>query len=84
MNNNNYYVVYSKPNCGFCTKAKKLLESMSIDFVEVDVSKNSAKLAWLKSQGFRTVPQIYAAVGDDTEYVGGYTELHAKLTKVAA
>lgn len=79
--NNKAYTVYSKPNCGFCVKAKDLLESRSIEFLEIDVSKDAEKLNWLKQQGFRTVPQIYAEAGDNTEYVGGYEQLVDYLSR---
>lgn len=65
------YVVYSKPSCGYCQLAKLFLESQKIEYTEIDVSSDKQALDFLKSKGFRTVPQIYS----DEEYIGGYEDL---------
>jgi len=64
--------VYSKDNCAFCTKAKVLLETQHMEFVEkkigIDVTREQllaiAPLA-------RTVPQIVI----DGTVIGGYDQL---------
>lgn len=68
--------IWSKDNCGFCVKAKTLLESKGIQYEERKIGS-----AWTKEQlleavpNAKTVPQIFL----DEEYVGGFTELQQKL-----
>jgi glutaredoxin 3 len=51
--------VYSKAGCGFCTIAKDYLTRHNFEFEEVRIDLDETKLAWIKAQGHRTVPQIY-------------------------
>lgn len=71
------YLVYGKPSCGYCEKAKRLLSSKKIPHEYVDISKDTLLQFKLKSSGIRTVPAIYL----DGEYIGGYTELVIKLSE---
>ena len=71
------YTIYSKPSCGFCNKAKNLLDSLNIPYNEIDISKDSSLRVWLKSQGFKTVPQIFL----DDVHVGGYDKLEDFLVE---
>jgi len=68
-------VVYSTRLCGFCTRAKMLLDEEAIPYREVDVSDDPEERAVLveRSGGLRTVPQIFIG----SEHVGGFTELRA-------
>ncbi len=71
--------VYTKENCPYCTKAKALLTKHEIPYTElsaVDLREELiARVTESTGGAPRTVPQIYL----DGEYVGGYTELAAKL-----
>jgi len=64
--------VYSKDNCPFCVKAKRLLEQMNINFIEkkigVDVTRE--QLLEVAPQA-RTVPQIVI----NGKVIGGYDQL---------
>jgi len=68
-------VVYSSRRCGFCVRAKKLLDEQDIPFREIDISDDpEARLALIqRSGGQRTVPQIFIG----SEHVGGFMELLA-------
>jgi glutaredoxin 3 len=65
--------LYTKGYCGYCARAKMLLDQQGIDYVEYDVQFDSARMDEMRSRadGRRTVPQIFI----DGEGVGGYTEL---------
>ena len=64
--------VYTTTACPYCVAAKRLLQSMDIDFEEIDVSRDPDKRMWIAEQsGQRTVPQIFI----DQKPIGGYTEL---------
>jgi glutaredoxin 3 len=66
--------VYVTKTCPYCVAAKRLLTKRGASFVEVDVTGDEEKRAWLvQATGRRTVPQIFIA----DEPVGGYDELAA-------
>jgi len=71
----NKIIVYTSDNCSFCTQAKKLLQSKGLNFDEFNIQRdeNSRSEMLEKSNGMRTVPQIFI---NDT-HVGGYSELSA-------
>ena len=64
--------MYTTAWCGYCTRAKMLLENRGLDYEEVRMDTNPAfrdKLVELC--GRWTVPQIFI----DGHHVGGYSEL---------
>lgn len=67
--------IYSSPLCGFCYRAKNLLDSKGVTFSEIDVLMNGArKQEMVKRSGGRTsVPQIFI----NDLHVGGCDELYA-------
>ena len=65
-------IVWSTPTCGFCTQAKRLLDSKGYTYEERVIGKGYTKDDLLEVvPNAKTVPQIF--VGD--KYIGGYTEL---------
>jgi len=65
-------VIYGKPGCPFCDKAKALLETKGIPYEYVnlqELGKTAAQVTGRKE--VNTVPQIYL----DGQYIGGYSEL---------
>jgi glutaredoxin 3 len=68
-------VIYTREFCGYCARAKALLETKGVDFVEHNATfspdKRQEMLA--KSNGRSTFPQIFI----NDEHVGGCDELHA-------
>jgi len=73
--------VYSKPACGYCDAAKKLLESRGLAYIELNVQEE-ANLDDLKMRvpNARSVPIIL--IGDTI--IGGYAALmeHLNQTRV--
>jgi glutaredoxin 3 len=67
--------LYTTPICPYCVRAKNLLTKKGVAYQEIDVlSDDKARQEMLsKSNGMRTVPQIF--VGDT--HVGGFDELYA-------
>lgn len=64
--------IYSKDWCPFCAKAKSLLQSKQLDYVEVDITSDlDREHEMIDRSGRRTVPQIFI----DGESVGGYDDL---------
>lgn len=75
-------VMYTKPSCPFCVKAKELLNSRGVAIEEhvFGVSPQAIdKDAIEKAVGreVNTVPQIMLDEGDGLTYIGGYSELVA-------
>ena len=67
--------IYTTMYCPYCWRAKDLLSSKSIDYVEVDVGAEPDKRREMtqRSEGGRTVPQIFI----NGIPIGGCDELHA-------
>ena len=68
-------VIYSKNNCQFCTKAKHLVKTLGLEYVEKSLEKDfgsdPAKLVEDIGKQVRTMPQIKI----DDKLVGGYNQL---------
>jgi|AntDeeMinimDraft_6_1070357.scaffolds.fasta_scaffold03896_3 glutaredoxin len=69
------YIIYGKPTCSYCTKAKKLLERKGLEYTYVDISKDVQAQASLIFTGFKTVPVIFK----DNDLIGGYEDLVSTL-----
>ena len=67
--------IYTKAFCGYCARAKRLLESKGADFVEYDITMDAPKRAEMlqRAHGRTTVPQIFI----DDCHVGGSDDLYA-------
>ena len=67
--------IYTKPTCGFCFAAKRLLSNKGVSFSEVDVMRAPERRQEMlqRSNGRHTVPQIF--VGET--HVGGFDDLSA-------
>lgn len=68
-------VMYSSAWCGYCARARALLEGKGVAFREIKVDEDPAdrQAMLVRSGGRRTVPQIF--IGD--RHVGGFDELYA-------
>ncbi|MBI1220389.1 MAG: glutaredoxin 3 [Rhodobacteraceae bacterium] len=67
--------IYTKPGCGFCHAAKRLLREKGVAFTEYDLirSPNLRPEMIERAKGRRTVPQIF--VGE--VHIGGCDDLQA-------
>ena len=67
--------IYTKFGCGFCVRAKRLLDEKGVDFNEFDITMGGPKRDEMRERapGAMTVPQIF--IGDT--HVGGSDELAA-------
>lgn len=68
-------VMYSTAFCGYCTRARSLLErkGVVVQEIKVDEDVRDRETMLKKSGGRRTVPQIF--IGE--RHVGGYDDLAA-------
>lgn len=65
--------IYTKPGCQYCAAAKQYLNEQGINYEEIDITLNEDKADWLRNEGFKTLPVIYA--GDQPLVNGGWNTL---------
>lgn len=67
--------IYTKFTCGFCFRAKALLEKKNISFEETDISMGGSEREEMiqRSGGRTTVPQIFI----NDRHIGGSDDLAA-------
>jgi glutaredoxin 3 len=64
--------VYTKQNCAYCVRAKRLLEKKGVAFEEIAVDGQDELRTWLvEKTGQMTVPQIFAG----ERSLGGFSDL---------
>jgi glutaredoxin 3 len=68
-------IMYSTAWCGYCQRARNLLErkGAAVREVKIDEDAKERDIMLARSSGRRTVPQIF--IGD--RHVGGYDDLAA-------
>ena len=66
-------IVYSKPACVYCERAKALLTRLGLEYTVKVVSKDLSleELFKVLNRQIRTIPQIVI----DNKHIGGYNEL---------
>ena len=66
--------IYTKSYCGYCKRAKKLLNELEVEFVEHELDNDEERFEKLKEQtGVPTVPQIFV----NGKFIGGGDDLAA-------
>lgn len=67
--------IYTKAFCGYCMRAKSLLQSKGVHFEEYDITMGGPRRAEMleRAPGRTTVPQIFI----DGRHVGGSDDLAA-------
>jgi glutaredoxin 3 len=64
--------IFSADWCGYCRRAKKLLDAQGATYEVIDAPTNR-QIFLERTNSARTIPQIFI----NDELVGGYTELKA-------
>jgi len=68
--------VFSKPNCGYCRKAKQLLDDAGLAYEEVELGKSGNSYALLAAvSSAATAPQVFV----DGQLIGGAEQLEQWL-----
>jgi glutaredoxin 3 len=66
--------IYTSPFCGYCARAKGLLERKGASYDEMDVMEDAARRTEMRERSRRsTVPQIFI----NGQHIGGSDELAA-------
>lgn len=58
-------IVYTKPGCGYCVKAKNWLSLHDFQYTEIDVIQDYDSYHFLIDAGHKSLPQIYTKNADD-------------------
>jgi glutaredoxin 3 len=67
-------VIYTSALCGYCHRAKDLLERKGVPYTEVPVDLDPVRRTEMEQRsGRRTVPQVFIGA----RHVGGYDDLAA-------
>lgn len=66
-------IIYTKENCSYCDRAKRLLKAKNYAFEEIDLTHDpEGRFALVeKAGGQKTVPQIFI----DGSHIGGCEDL---------
>lgn len=70
-------VIFTKPSCSWCIRAKELLREQDADFVEIDITKSPGCTTFLLASGLKTVPQIF----DSGELIGDFLALQEAVDR---
>lgn len=70
--------IYTRPNCSYCSRAKKLLESNRLSFIEHRLNVHFTREQLLQKFPYA---KTYPVVVIDSFNIGGYIELNERLTK---
>lgn len=66
--------IYSMPNCGYCSAARRLLAAKGVEFEDIDIRQQPGLRQEMEQlSGGQTVPQIF--INDSP--VGGYDDIAA-------
>ncbi len=66
--------IYTSPFCGYCSRAKSLLDSKGAEYEETDVMMDDKKRTEMRARTNRTtVPQIFI----NGQHIGGSDDLAA-------
>lgn len=66
--------LYTKGYCPYCKKASAILKRKKVEFEEIDVTDDQARLDKVKEiSNCRTVPQLFI----DGEFIGGHDDMVA-------
>jgi glutaredoxin 3 len=68
-------VIYTKPTCPFCVRAKMLLTQKAVEFIDFDIAAQPELRNEMieKANGGSTVPQIFI----NNQHIGGCDDLMA-------
>lgn len=65
------FTIYTREYCGYCTAAKKLLNSNGLDYKEIPLTEDTEEEFNLRTNGAKKVPQIF----HDDKLIGGHDQL---------
>jgi glutaredoxin len=88
-----YFLIFGKPECVYCVRAKRALDAQGwpYDFLDIRDENNRNEMnAYLRETGVAApparIPQVFRLVsqrrgGERAEYIGGFDRLSALLLR---
>ena len=88
--NNKIWTVYTKSNCEYCTKVKKLLESNGIEYIGINsdnyIQNDKSKELFLeqikniigREQIYKTFPMVF----NKKNFIGGFVDTEKYLSDI--
>lgn len=78
------YIIYGKPNCQYCDKAKNLLDSKKLEYKYTEIGlafdvEDLRNLCARYSVVPKQVPQIFKEVAGELKYIGGFDKLQEEV-----
>ncbi len=71
--------VFSGPNCGYCRRAKELLDGRGIPYTDLDITEAAHRAAFMRRlPRAKAIPQIFV----DGEHIGGCEDLELLLDRM--
>jgi glutaredoxin 3 len=72
----NKIVIFSKPGCPYCAKAKTFLTSFNLPFTEISLNPNENNYEYKRDRLFNHYNhKSYPVIVIDNQLLGGYSEL---------
>jgi glutaredoxin len=72
----NKIVIFSKPGCPYCAKAKTFLNSHNLSYTEISLNPNENNYEYKKYRLFNHYNhKSYPVIVIDNQLLGGYSEL---------
>lgn len=71
-------VIWSKPNCPYCTSAKEILRDFNLPFTEKVLDRDFTREILLETY---PTAKTFPVVVVDGFYIGGYNQLSEKLNE---
>ena len=69
-----HVTIYTRPFCGYCSRAVGLLQQKNADFTEIEAGMDPARrMEMMQRSGRNTFPQIF--IGEN--HIGGYDDMAA-------
>jgi glutaredoxin 3 len=67
--------IFTQPFCGYCSRAKQVLDDKGVDYEEIDVMMNPSRRSEMveRAEGRTSTPQIFI----DDKAIGGCDDLMA-------
>ena len=76
------FLIYTGDFCGYCTAAKRLLDSSSLTYTEYNFDEHSGlRKSVVDETWHRTVPVILDISNEQPIFIGGFDQLQPYLRK---
>ena len=72
------FTIYTKEGCGYCTKAKELLNKKGFVFEQIEITDSNRESIYKKIDKLTDNYRYFPIIFEGDKFLGGYTELSTK------